>query len=70
MESLALAASPLLRRATAPDAEGQLNGVTPALAGWAYLGFETFTPAGNWSGWPPHKHDTDDPPIHATEEPS
>jgi 5-deoxy-glucuronate isomerase len=24
--------------------------------------FETFTPAGNWSSWPPHKHDTDDPP--------
>ncbi len=30
--------SPVLRRATAPDAEGRLNGVTPALAGWAYLG--------------------------------
>jgi 5-deoxy-glucuronate isomerase len=23
---------------------------------------ETFTPAGNWSGWPPHRHDIDDPP--------
>ena len=27
--------------------------------------FETFTPAGNWSSWPPHKHDTDDPPIES-----
>jgi 5-deoxy-glucuronate isomerase len=26
---------------------------------------ETFTPAGNWSGWPPHKHDIDDPPREA-----
>jgi len=26
---------------------------------------ETFTPSGNWSGWPPHKHDIDDPPREA-----
>jgi 5-deoxy-glucuronate isomerase len=26
---------------------------------------EVFTPAGNWSGWPPHKHDVDDPPREA-----
>ena len=38
MESIPAAASPILRLATAPDAEGRLNGVTPALAGWAYLG--------------------------------
>ena len=24
--------------------------------------FEVFTPGGNWSSYPPHKHDTDDPP--------
>lgn len=23
---------------------------------------EVVTPAGHWSSWPPHKHDTDDPP--------
>ena len=23
---------------------------------------EVFTPGGNWSSYPPHKHDTDDPP--------
>ena len=26
---------------------------------------EVFTPAGGWSGWPPHKHDVDDPPREA-----
>jgi 5-deoxy-glucuronate isomerase len=24
--------------------------------------FEVYTPGGNWSSFPPHKHDTDDPP--------
>lgn len=24
--------------------------------------FEVYTPAGNWSSFPPHKHDTEDPP--------
>jgi 5-deoxy-glucuronate isomerase len=26
---------------------------------------EVYTPAGNWSSWPPHKHDTDDMPDEA-----
>jgi 5-deoxy-glucuronate isomerase len=26
---------------------------------------EVFTPSGNWSSWPPHKHDTDDMPTEA-----
>jgi 5-deoxy-glucuronate isomerase len=26
---------------------------------------EVFTPSGNWSGWPPHRHDVDDPPREA-----
>jgi 5-deoxy-glucuronate isomerase len=26
---------------------------------------EVYTPAGNWSSWPPHKHDTDDMPKEA-----
>lgn len=26
---------------------------------------ETYTPSGNWSSWPPHKHDTDDMPTEA-----
>ncbi|MEI7743097.1 MAG: 5-deoxy-glucuronate isomerase [Chloroflexota bacterium] len=26
------------------------------------IAVEAYTPAGNWSSYPPHKHDTDDPP--------
>ncbi len=26
---------------------------------------EVFTPGGNWSSYPPHKHDTDNPPLEA-----
>jgi len=26
---------------------------------------EVYTPSGNWSSWPPHKHDTDDLPNEA-----
>lgn len=26
---------------------------------------EVLTPSGNWSSWPPHKHDVDDPPNEA-----
>ena len=26
---------------------------------------EVFTPGGNWSSYPPHKHDIDDPPREA-----
>ena len=26
---------------------------------------EVFTPSGNWSSYPPHKHDVDNPPVEA-----
>lgn len=29
------------------------------------IAFEVFTPGGNWSSYPPHKHDTENPPIEA-----
>ncbi len=29
------------------------------------IAFEVFTPAGNWSSYPPHKHDTENPPVEA-----
>jgi len=29
------------------------------------LAFEVFTPGGNWSSFPPHKHDTENPPVEA-----
>jgi 5-deoxy-glucuronate isomerase len=29
------------------------------------ISYEVFTPGGNWSSYPPHKHDTENPPIEA-----
>lgn len=34
----------------------------PAADAGRLIAFEVFTPGGNWSSYPPHKHDTDDPP--------
>jgi 5-deoxy-glucuronate isomerase len=34
----------------------------PAFDAERLLVCEVFTPSGNWSSYPPHKHDTDDPP--------
>jgi 5-deoxy-glucuronate isomerase len=36
--------------------------VPPAFAADRLLLCEVFTPGGNWSSYPPHKHDTDNPP--------
>ena len=36
--------------------------VPPAFAADRLLVCEVFTPGGNWSSYPPHKHDVDDPP--------
>lgn len=29
------------------------------------IAFEVYTPGGNWSSYPPHKHDTENPPAEA-----
>jgi 5-deoxy-glucuronate isomerase len=29
------------------------------------IAYEVFTPGGNWSSYPPHKHDTEDPPTES-----
>ncbi len=34
----------------------------PAADAGRLIAFEVYTPGGNWSSYPPHKHDTDDPP--------
>jgi 5-deoxy-glucuronate isomerase len=34
----------------------------PAFPADRLLVCEVFTPAGNWSSYPPHKHDVDRPP--------
>lgn len=37
----------------------------PAAEAGRLIAFEVFTPGGNWSSYPPHKHDTDDPPVES-----
>jgi len=37
----------------------------PAAEAGRLICFEVFTPGGNWSSYPPHKHDTEDPPREA-----
>ena len=37
----------------------------PAAAADRLLVCEVLTPAGNWSSYPPHKHDVDNPPVEA-----
>jgi 5-deoxy-glucuronate isomerase len=37
----------------------------PSVEAGRLILFEVFTPGGNWSSYPPHKHDTEDPPTEA-----
>jgi 5-deoxy-glucuronate isomerase len=37
----------------------------PAAEAGRLIAFEVVTPGGNWSSFPPHKHDTEDPPREA-----
>jgi 5-deoxy-glucuronate isomerase len=37
----------------------------PSVEAGRLILFEVFTPGGNWSSYPPHKHDTEDPPREA-----
>jgi 5-deoxy-glucuronate isomerase len=39
--------------------------ITPEFPAHRLLCVEVYTPGGNWSGWPPHKHDIDDYPHEA-----
>ncbi|HEV7603470.1 MAG TPA: 5-deoxy-glucuronate isomerase [Candidatus Limnocylindrales bacterium] len=50
----------------AGNATRQVNNVMmPGFPADRLLICEVFTPSGNWSGWPPHRHDVDDPPREA-----
>jgi 5-deoxy-glucuronate isomerase len=50
----------------AGNATRQINKiVTPESAADRLLVVEVLTPSGNWSSWPPHKHDVDDMPHEA-----
>jgi 5-deoxy-glucuronate isomerase len=50
----------------AGNATRQINHIiAPEFPAVRLLLVEVFTPSGNWSSWPPHKHDTDDMPREA-----
>lgn len=50
----------------AGNATRQINHIiTPAFPADRLEVVEVYTPSGNWSSWPPHKHDTDDMPHEA-----
>jgi 5-deoxy-glucuronate isomerase len=50
----------------AGNATRQINHiVTPEFPADRLLLVEVYTPGGNWSSWPPHKHDVDDMPREA-----
>jgi 5-deoxy-glucuronate isomerase len=50
----------------AGNASRQVNNIMmPGFPADRLLVCEVFTPSGNWSGWPPHKHDIDDFPREA-----
>jgi 5-deoxy-glucuronate isomerase len=42
--------------------------IGPHIEAASILVGETFTPAGNWSGYPPHKHDQEDLPYEVAQE--
>lgn len=37
----------------------------PSAEAGRLIAFEVFTPGGNWSSYPPHKHDTENPPVES-----
>ena len=37
----------------------------PSAEAGRLIAFEAYTPGGNWSSYPPHKHDTENPPTEA-----
>jgi 5-deoxy-glucuronate isomerase len=50
----------------AGNASRQINHIVkPEFPAHHLLLVEVFTPSGNWSSWPPHKHDADDMPTEA-----
>jgi 5-deoxy-glucuronate isomerase len=37
--------------------------ISPSFSADKLVVFEVYTPGGNWSSYPPHKHDVDQPPV-------
>ena len=58
-------ARPEQRGAGIASREVRAFGLPPTLDADAILVCEVITPAGNWSSWPPHKHDEDRPGLES-----
>jgi len=58
-------AQPELRGAGRASREVRAFGLPPVLDADTILVCEVITPAGNWSSWPPHKHDEDRPGVES-----
>jgi 5-deoxy-glucuronate isomerase len=49
-------------RGEGPSGRTIKNLLPPEAEAGRLIAVEAYTPGGNWSSYPPHKHDTDDPP--------
>lgn len=58
-------AAPEQRGAGNASREVRAFGLPPVLDADSILVCEVITPAGNWSSWPPHKHDEDHPGVES-----
>jgi 5-deoxy-glucuronate isomerase len=62
LEPRLLDAPELLTRGAGPEERAIANILMESEEAESLLVTEVVTPAGHWSSYPPHKHDTDDPP--------
>jgi len=56
---------PVEARGTGNTARRIHHLLAPTAEAGRLIAFEVFTPGGNWSSYPPHKHDTENPPVEA-----
>jgi 5-deoxy-glucuronate isomerase len=52
-------------RGEGPSRRTVKNLLPPSAEAGRLIAVEAYTPGGNWSSYPPHKHDTDDPPYES-----
>jgi 5-deoxy-glucuronate isomerase len=52
-------------RGEGPSERTIKNLLPPDAEAGRLIAVEAYTPGGNWSSYPPHKHDTDDPPTES-----
>ncbi|HYO42578.1 MAG TPA: 5-deoxy-glucuronate isomerase [Candidatus Limnocylindrales bacterium] len=52
-------------RGEGPSRRTIKNLLPPEAEAGRLIAVEAYTPGGNWSSYPPHKHDTDNPPVES-----